>query len=1052
MTYFETENPDPSWLSTIADRKAVLWISKSASDALAADAALGASLFARSWHSIYLDAKGLTDSVDAASTVPTLGSLKIRSIDGDPDDAGELASNRLPIYVLPEADPADDPRGFATRLKMFARLPRQATMFIVTEDPGADLASVRQATRTTPEGIREAVVVSARSPELALAADRLVHWKTSAEVLHRWLDQQAATRSKDGEAAVRIHTTTGVQTVDFSGAIDPSYPITERFFLLPARKVLAEVRGDETLVRSLLESSSFSIEPYAAGVVFHRTYDAEKDARKALRRFEDRGHDATSTAWIDAEQASGATTALRDLAYKLAREGFPVLLARPEIMSFDFQQISAFLRSASRIASEQTTGRLGEYPWVLLFDAEHTTRSSEFLSGLASGLRKREQAALVVAVRPVLSSAGAGRYSAAGPSCVLGNRFRNVVARGEAEQFGQHLNRFLPSHRQRRPEEWVRFCQESEHLTGDGKQSLFWLAVRFWLFRMPDAEQPLRRWLLQQIEASISNSPARTFAALVVAVLSRHRLTCPLRLLTEEEEAELAPLLKDKAQPLGLQELWGALRGSVAFPHPLIAEELLRVCASSPDMLQEAGVSQCAGVFDLELSVLEQVIPRKRIGLPEVIPVLEELVTTALRVDPRAAPQNYQSRERIVMMLERAPDSVFDQSQVFLHHLAISRRHLAADPPAAEFWQADAAVREQLELAEEHLNSAIHDVKIKDEERRETPLNLHVSLALTYSVRAELEWRTGNTEKSDQFIDQAHQQYQQAQALDPDNTYVLENFARLKLRQARETTDESARLNLIVDAMALLEWELAIDEQNKRETVALEEFAKAIGLLGDASKLTRIQAAAMEGREAASIVLARLLADPERFGSLLVAEPDLESAIAALNRIKPEEVTWRSRLLLYDLTSTYSPLDFAARFDPLEELRALGEFPWPLQVLYEHAILLYQLGHHQRGRDAFASLRDTFSSRGSAVRIPPELERLADPRDDYRSPLRTALRVTRTTDTGRNYWGIPEGWGSIDVPFRPWRFPRKIIRNGDDLDCLIQFTSFGPQAVPPTEA
>ena len=1052
MTYFETDHPDPSWLSTIDDRKAVLWISKSASEALTANAAFGVALFARSWHSIYLESDSLTDVVDSASHIVLLGGLRVRLIDGDPDDAGDVAANRLPIYVVPQADPVDNPRGFAARLKMFERLPRLATMFIVTLEPQADLDSVRQATRTTPEGVREAVVVSQRSPVLPLVADRLVHWKVSAEGLIEWLDQQSATGSTESEAAVRIHTTTGVQTLDVSGAIDPSYPITERFYFLPARKVLAEVRGDEALVRSLLESSDFSVDPYAAGVVFNRTHDVENDVRKALRRFESRSHDATSTAWIDAEQGSGATTALRDLAYKLAREGFPVLLARPEVMSFDFQQIAAFLTSASRIASERTTGRLGDFPWVLLFDAEHTTRSSEFLSGLANGLRKREQAALVVAIRPVLASAEAGRYSVAGPSCVLGSRFRNVVNRGEAQQFGEHLNHFLPLHRQRRPEEWARFCMESEQLTGDGNQSLFWLAIRFWLFRMPDAEQPLRRWLSQQIQASISGSPARLVAALVVAVLSRHRLTCPLRLLTDDEGAELAPLLKDRAQPLGLQELWGANRGSVAFPHPLIAEELLRVCALNPDMLQEAGVSQCAGVFDLELSVLEQVIPRKQLGLPEVIPILEELVTSALRVDPRAAPQNYHVRERIVMMLERAPDSVFDQSQVFLHHLAISRRHLAADPPAADFWQADAAVREQLELAEEHLNAAIHDVNVKDEERRETPLNLHVSLALTYSVRSELERRTGDNEVADRFINQAHEQYQQAQALDPDNTYVLENFARLKLRQARETTDESARLNLIVDAMSLLDWEMAIDEQNKRETIALEEFAQAIGLLGNASGLTRIQAAATEGREAASIVLARLLADPERFGSLLVAEPDLESAIAALKCIKPEEVTWRSRLLLYDLTSKYSPLDFASRFDPLEELRALGDFPWPLQILYEHAILLYQLGHHQRGRDAFATLRDTFSSRGSAVYIPPELERLADPRNDFRSPLRTALRVTRTTDTGRNYWGIPEGWGSVDVPFRPWRFGRKAIRNGDDLDCLIQFTSFGPQAVPPTEA
>src|SRR5690606_14920436 len=101
---------------------------------------------------------------------------------------------------------------------------------------------------------------------------------------------------------------------------------------------------------------------------------------------------------------------------------------------------------------------------------------------------------------------------------------------------------------------------------------------------------------------------------------------------------------------------------------------------------------------------------------------------SALRVDPREAPQNFAARERIVLLLESVPDSVFDGSQVFLHHLAKARRHVAADPPYSDYWSAPASIREQLELAESHLQEALNSVIPDDEERKEKPLNLHVSL------------------------------------------------------------------------------------------------------------------------------------------------------------------------------------------------------------------------------------------------------------------------------------------------------------------------------------
>ena len=75
---------------------------------------------------------------------------------------------------------------------------------------------------------------------------------------------------------------------------------------------------------------------------------------------------------------------------------------------------------------------------------------------------------------------------------------------------------------------------------------------------------------------------------------------------------------------------------------------------------------------------------------------MEDMVTTALRVDPYEAPRNYQVRDRIVELLEQAPDSLWDASQLFNHHLASRVGTSLCDPPNDE-WTTEAR-REQLQL------------------------------------------------------------------------------------------------------------------------------------------------------------------------------------------------------------------------------------------------------------------------------------------------------------------------------------------------------------------
>jgi hypothetical protein len=363
-------------------------------------------------------------------------------------------------------------------------------------------------------------------------------------------------------------------------------------------------------------------------------------------------------------------------------------------------------------------------------------------------------------------------------------------------------------------------------------------------------------------------------------------------------------------------------------------------------------------------------------------------------------------------------------------------------------WTVDAR-REQLELAENHLLDAIDNVVPTDPDRRESPLNLQVSLALTYDVRARLESSDNNSPLGEEYRRKAERAYQAAQALDADNTYVLENYARFKLNEAERLEPGIERTGVIVDAIELLDWEREADELRRRDEATLTELARAYSLLEDHDGLEIVRRLADQGSEAALIALAKVTL---REAGTAVSEQTLADVEGYLQRVPPEAATWRSRGVLYRIVSRRTPHDFRRRLDILEELAASREFPWPLQLRLEYGILSYQAGDsggRTKGRDIFREIRELLPERSGSVNIPRELRYLADPATGFHERLKTSMVITNVSGLNRNYYAIPDGWHTIEIPFRPHLFGGRLRRN-DERDCFIQFSNFGPQAVPTT--
>lgn len=1038
----------------------MLWLGRSWATRLPSrEVASLSRLFGAEWSAVYLDAPGFPAEEVRQATKPAVGRSRLRLLADDPD-AIQLAADTLPIYSLQGLDPSSKavpnvqpagPQAILNRLKMLAKAPENATVFAVGADDAASLTQLQEALALSPQ-FRRLVLVGPDPISLALLDGpdrRLTHWHASVAAFAALVDQITSKSATPESSAVRIASRSGFVSLDVAPCIDLGYPITDRFELITDYAVQREYTATGDALEKYLNDPSDGWLPYATGIPFDRHSGFEKSLRKVIEGFRGQGAAASSTAWIPAEDGAGATTVLRQICFNLARDGYPVLLAKRDVEAFDFKQVTAFLTAASQRAAQSDSATV-DVPWIIAFDAQHLERSWDFVAGLCNGLKKLLRSVVVLAVLPRSADKNEHRHRASGTNKELGERLRNSVTPTEAISLGSHLNRFLPPQQHRSDSEWTSFVTDSSQIDPTlGSRSLFWLALRFWLLRFRPSEGSFRQWFVRKVKAVVNNDPVVYAAALEIASVSKYRLALPAVLLSNEALAGLSAICQDASSPIGLHEVRRSAGTAFAFSHPLIAEELLRIAKDDPEALAAVNKNTCLNLLDLELHLMERLFAREAIGRRDCVPMVEELVTSALRIDEREAPRNYEVRDRIVSLLERAPDGLWDSSQVFNHHLAKGRRHLAMKPPrGGDPWTSD-QIREQLQLAENHLLEALHTVKPLNEDSRESPLNLYVSLALTYDARAKKEANWGMAMEAAQYQRSAEEAFRKAQSIDGDNTYVLENYARFLLYQAEQLEPGEERTRLLVDAIAFVEQERLVDHSSYRDSATLEVLARARdGLrLGDGQRvLTQL---AERGSEAALVALAHLavLADE---GSATDAV-DWERAETLLRRVPAEHQTWRSVSSLYRVVSKSRPYAFADRHELLESLAAT-EFVWPLQMRLERGVLLHQMGKHFDGQKIFTNLRDDLPGRSSPLSVPPDLRYLGDPLKGFREPLVTTLVVQDTSSAGRNLWGIPDGWGSFRVPFRPYMFNRDVFQNGAEIACLIQFTNFGPQAVPPAES
>ena len=119
--------------------------------------------------------------------------------------------------------------------------------------------------------------------------------------------------------------------VDVTEIDEPERPIFEQYSIIEDRH-LTPLTTDEFSEEDFVgffQNPEASWRPYAAGLPWIRDARGRKTLESCLKRLDAVGSEENCIAYIMSEEGAGGTTVARMLAWEYAREGYPVLVAKP---------------------------------------------------------------------------------------------------------------------------------------------------------------------------------------------------------------------------------------------------------------------------------------------------------------------------------------------------------------------------------------------------------------------------------------------------------------------------------------------------------------------------------------------------------------------------------------------------------------------------------------------------------------------------------------------------------------------------------------------------
>ena len=179
---------------------------------------------------------------------------------------------------------------------------------------------------------------------------------SASDVVNNVLERFQATYP-DERHVLRIRDVNGRQhKIDVTDTDEPERPILANYGLIE-EKDLTPVMPDELTEQefvSFFKNSADSWRPYAAGLPWRAIPSTRSVSRICLRRLDDVGPESNCIAYISSEPGAGGSTLARTLAWEVAQQGYPVLVAKPIPFAPDALPVVNYLTRVHRVVVSLT--------------------------------------------------------------------------------------------------------------------------------------------------------------------------------------------------------------------------------------------------------------------------------------------------------------------------------------------------------------------------------------------------------------------------------------------------------------------------------------------------------------------------------------------------------------------------------------------------------------------------------------------------------------------------------------------------------------------------
>ena len=861
--------------------------------------------------------------------------------------------------------------------------------------------------------------------------------------------------------------------IDVTEADEPERPILDWYSLVEERDVtpLTPEELSEEDLKGFFRDPAISWRPYAAGLPWVRDSQAQKTLSTTLRRLDVAGSEANCIAYISSESGAGGTTLARVLAWECARQGYPVLFAKPFPFVPEALPIVNFLKRVHskfetdilsspeaavgpddgqpRNRKAEPTSRRYETPWLIVFDSLHWQyRDSELVSFRTEMERSGRPVCILIVTSTVL---GLSFYDTSIFKKVA--ELTHVISQEEARLLGRHLNRFLRVYgKQRAESQWLRFYQDHTVRYLEGTVA-FWVTLSFWIQGQYDLSESIQEWMYRSFKRNTdapTNTDASTLrsALLEIAALSSERLPLPEALLPSSGgEWPLSHLLEDSRADLaalGLVRISSHGGKYWTLIHDILGRFLINALFYDFPLRRELGFAEAKDAEHLRFLLLRRIAQKPALGERVYRSIGDDFATSIFKIDPDHGHGSFAALWREVLAtLDGMAPSLRDASRVFRHHAAISRRRIAKLDERLYGVTSDDRVA--------LLSKAIEDIEyavifIEYTPGSESNLNLWNSLANAYIDLADNEAARGAPRERVLELQQlANEATRKAYGENPTNSFVIETYVKNLLQI--EGAPPAQVIEQCIEALGLIASALAANEVDYR--------APQLGTLADKALeiLFHQTPAVAPGKE-----LARAVDVLVKAWTVLAEGDGLSSGmglydVPEANQVRALDVllhpAGRGNMqvirLTLDLICVREPYAFKRQLELIEQLQATDYRITP-QTRLEYAILLFQNGRAVEGGEVFRSLRQLWREGEHFVRVP---ERLRWLRTEDGGTLQTVQAVVGS-DYGTRAMARVQMFNNAPVPLRPEEFGFRDLRPGMRLACRVSFGSNGPFLRPPT--